>query len=434
MGVVDPFDDLDRCRPDELRAWWQRRVRHVLRTAQAELPFYRARFEAAGFDAGRFRRLEDLARVPVIAKRDLLDVQRERGDFRLGLERGAEAAGTVLAASSGTHGTTFVALPPRWRQEQGRSALRAHWWAGLRPGAPFLLSAPAWHTYATVQTYFAERLDLSCVVVAGTYLPRFAPRIVDALVSFRPRFVTLFLPMVFSLLGAARARGLPAREPFASVESLVVTGAPITPGMRRRLEQETGVARIVQLAGSSENLLAVECAERRGLHVVPDTCYVEVLEEGGVGPAPAGTRGRVVHTALVPHGSLYIRYDGGDLGTLETSECPCGLPSPRVTLLGRVEERFVLGGRACLPYDVQEAVEAEVPELAGVAFALVREAVERERLALRFGEGEAAPAALEALRERLGRRFGCAVEAERVGTLPLRFKGVPAFVSEKELG
>jgi phenylacetate-CoA ligase len=437
VSQTEAFDDLDRLSPSSLERWWWRRIRRNLVLAHEELPFYRDRFQRAGLDALRLKRLRDLSRVPRFDKSELMRAMQARGDGLAGVERMPPGAGGVLAASSGTVGTSFVALPPRWRREQGRSSLRAHWWAGLRPGAPFLISAPAWHTYATVQTWIAERLGLPAVVVAGTYLPRFAPRILDALIAFRPRFMTMFLPMVFSLLAEARRRGLPGPRAFAGLETLVVTGAPITPGMRSRVERSTGVGRVVELAGSSENLLAVECAARNGLHLVPDTCYAEVIDPAGGQRLPDGVRGRVVHTAMVPWGSLYLRYDGGDIGTLETARCACGLPSPRLRLLGRAEEAFELGGQSLLPYDVQRAVEQEVPELAGVPFSILREGLATGRLQLVLAEpdeGQTGLAGLgEALERRLHQRLQVASQVRFTQRVSLRFKGVAAIVDEREL-
>jgi len=433
-GPSEPFDALDALSAGELDRWWWRRIRRNLILARDELPFYRRHFERAGLDLAELRGLGDLGRVPRFGKAELVGEARRRRDGLAGIERVPADGASVLAASSGTVGTTFVQLPGRWRRQQGRSSLRAHWWAGLRPGAPFLLSAPAWHTYATVQTWIAEQLGLPGVVVAGTYLPRFAPRVLDALQTFRPRFLTMFLPMVFSLLNEAGRRGVPGRDAFASLDTLVVTGAPITPGMRARIVRDTGVARVVELAGSSENLLAVECDARDGLHVVPDTCHAEVVDPATGARAGAGERGRVVHTAIVPWGSLYLRYDGGDLATLDARPCRCGLPSPRIKLLGRADEVFELGGRPLLPYDVQLAVEEEVPELGGVAFSILREGLSGGRLSLVLPAGEAPDAVADAVAARLRARLQATVEVRFAPALALRFKGVPAIVGERELG
>jgi phenylacetate-coenzyme A ligase PaaK-like adenylate-forming protein len=278
-----------------------------------------------------------------------------------------------------------------------------------------------------------ERFGNPCVVVSGTYLPRFAGRILDALLRFRPAFVTMFLPMVFSILAEARRRGLSGPRAFDGVHTLVVTGAPITPGMKARLASQTGVARIAEIAGTSENVLAVDCGRADGLHVVPDTCYVEVLDRVSRAPVAPGERGTIVHCALVDEGSIYLRYDGGDAGTIDPSPCPCGLPSPRIRMLGRWETSFVLGGRRWLPWDIQRAAEEEVPEASGVSFAILREDLAQGRLRLLVAESDLAGSLREHLRDTMRRRFEVPVEVVGVRELPLRFKGVAPVVSAAEL-
>lgn len=423
---TEPFDDLDRLSPDELNRWWTRKLKRVLRLAFEELPFYRARFDVAGFDPAGFRTLDNLRAVPISTKDDLLAAVHEsilaRPDGPM-----------TMSLSSGTSGTTFVMHTKRWRKLQGHSSSRAHWWAGLRPGTPLIMSAPAWHAYASIQPSIARHFGCPCVIVSGTFLPRFADRIVDAIRAFRPRFLTMFLPMVFSILATARRQGLSGEQLFDGIETLVVTGAPITPGMRLHLQELTKVKRVTELAGSSENLLAVDCIHAQGLHLVPDTCYAEVIDRKTMRAMPDNERGAVVHSSVIPAGSLYLRYDGGDVGIIDRSPCPCGLPSPRIKLLGRRDDCFALGPHTLLPYDVQLALESDVPELRGTAFVISKEGLTEGTLRLLLVEPENSPAGLlSEAGSKLSRRFDVAVEINAMRELPLRFKGVPPILSERE--
>ena len=433
--ATTPFDDLDRLSPAALDRWWVRKLRAVLKAAARELPYYAERFSSAGFDPAGLRTLGDLRRLPISAKSDLLAAQARSRSHAIGIEYGIGPARSrlTLSLSSGTAGTTFITHTARWRRIQGRSSCRAHWWAGLRPDTPLLISAPAWHSYAAIQPFIAMHFGMPCVIVSGTFLPRFADRIVDAIVRFRPRFVSMFLPMVFSVLAAAKQKGVSGDQVFAGVESLVVTGAPITPGMRDHLRQLTRVRRVAEIAGSSENLLAVDCAHADGLHLVPDTCHAEVLDPKTGRPLADGERGAAVHSSVVLGGSLYLRYDGGDVAVMNHSPCPCGLPSPRIKLLGRREDLFTVGDHSLLPYDIQLAIEQEVPELNGSACVITREGLAEGRLRLLLIQPERSPAALlQEARSGLARRFEVPVEITAVRDLPLRFKGVPPILSEPE--
>jgi phenylacetate-CoA ligase len=433
--TAEPFDRLDALSPRALEAWWTRRVRSVLAIAMAELPFYRERFGAAGFDPAAFRSLADLDRLPVLRKRDLLDAQHRARSHQIGIERPRRGVAATLTLSSGTSGTTFVTIDRRWRRIQGRSSARAHWWAGLRKGGALVISAPAWHNYAAIQPFLAEFYELRCVVVAGTYLPRYADRIVDALRRFRPRFVTMFLPMVFPILAAGRRAGIEPKALFAEVETLLVTGAPITRGMREHLRGLLGVERITEVAGTSEGLLAVECRVLRGLHLVPDTCYAQVVDRERQRPVAPGERGSIVHCFLIPEGSMYLRYDCEDAATIDAAPCPCGLASPRIKIVGRWEHSFRLAGQTYLPFDVQQALEDALPETIGTPFVIVSEGLAAGKLRLLMPEPDGDASALgDGVREALGRRFDVPTEVAWVRELPLQFKGVAPVLSETQVG
>jgi phenylacetate-CoA ligase len=434
--VAEPFDRLDLLSPAALRRWWTARVRRVLEIAVAELPFYRDRFSAAGFDVASFRTLADLARLPTFRKKDMLAWQSERGSHRLGIERSVDPrAGETLTVSSGTIGTTFLTINARWRRVQGKSSARAHWWAGFRPGSAFVISAPAWHAYAAIQPFLAEFFEAQCIVVSGTYLPRYADRIVDALRRFRPRYVAMFLPMVFPILTAARRLGVEPRALFDGVEVLLVTGAPITAGMGAHLRELTGVARISEAAGATEGVLAMSCTESRGLHVSPDTCYVEALDRETRLPVAPRSRGTMVHCFLIPEGSVYLRYDSEDVVTIDEDPCPCGLPSPRIKIVGRWENSFRFGAETLVPYDVQLALEEGVPETVGMPFIISREGLDAGKLRLLVSEPERdAPGLAERLRACLEGRFGVASDIAWVRELPVAVKGVAPVLSERQVG
>lgn len=433
---AEPFDRLDTLTPQALRRWWTKRVRSVLEIAMSELPFYQSRFGAVGFDVKSFRSLDNLVHLPTFRKKDMLAWQAEQRSHALGIERrSTPRLGETLTVSSGTSGTTFLTINARWRRVQGWSSARAHWWAGFRPGSPFVISAPAWHSYAAIQPYLAEFFDAPCVVVSGTYLPRYADRIVDALRRFRPRYVTMFLPMVFPILTVARRMGLEPRALFDGVEVLAVTGAPITPGMERHLKEVTGVGRISEVAGATEGVLAMSCTERSGLHVAPDTCYIEALDPHTRQPVAEGQRGSMVHCFLIPQGSVHLRYDSEDVITRDDSPCPCGLPSPRIKIVGRWEHSFRLAGRTVVAYDVQLALEESVPETVGMLFVISREGLNAGKLRLLMPEPEARAAGLaERIVAALAERFGVAGEVAWVRELPLRFKGVAPVLSETQVG
>ncbi|MGH9002775.1 MAG: hypothetical protein ACRDYV_06570, partial [Acidimicrobiia bacterium] len=108
-AATEPFDDFDRLSPTALADWVGRRAAEVVGVAAGELPFYRDRFAAAGLDASSFSGLDDLPRIPILRKGDVVGLQRTApGGGDSGIERLGGSAGRIVTVSSGTTGTTFL--------------------------------------------------------------------------------------------------------------------------------------------------------------------------------------------------------------------------------------------------------------------------------------------------------------------------------------
>src|SRR6185503_10609013 len=113
---------------DELEAIATGELRRLLVHAQANVPHYRAVFDAAGFDPRALRSTADLARLPIL----------ERDQARETVAARTSTAGPpidVHKSTSGTMGKPLVFGYERssesWRQA---CKLRGYAWAGYRPG------------------------------------------------------------------------------------------------------------------------------------------------------------------------------------------------------------------------------------------------------------------------------------------------------------
>jgi phenylacetate-CoA ligase len=421
---------------DERETWpeprWRRfqwrRLKRVVDYAFTSLPFYRSRFAAAGLTPANIRSPAEYARLPLLRKADVLQAMREAGTYAVGME-GAESAlpppPNVLGMTSGTLGTAVLAYPAAWRRATGDALRRAYWWAGLRPGMLMMATAPAWHSMAIQETRVVQRLGARSVVPWGTFLPRFAGEYLDTLLDLRPAFATFFLPMLYALLAECRRRGLRPADAFASLDTILVVGAPMTPRARLSLKEELGVRDVFEGAGNPEGLIAMECERHHGHHYFVDICFVEIVDPDTLEPLPAGRRGSIVISSLVPHGSVHLRYDTEDVGELFAAPCSCGRTWPLLEIYDRRANLFRVRGRELLWYDVRLCLD-EVPELVGVPCAVIRERGGASALRLaaqRPDRGE--PSLLLARLEQLvAQRLAVPLELEWVDALPVRWKGV----------
>ncbi|MDZ7639873.1 MAG: hypothetical protein U5J83_16750 [Bryobacterales bacterium] len=84
--------------------------------------------------------------------------------------------------------------------------------------------------------------------------------------------------------------------------------------------------------------MGYECEARQGYHLFTDQCVVRVVDATGRDVAP-GERGEVVITNLMNRAMPVINYRLGDLVTVATGDCPCGIRTPRLMSIdGRLDD------------------------------------------------------------------------------------------------
>jgi phenylacetate-CoA ligase len=134
-------------------------------------------------------------------------------------------------------------------------------------------------------------------------------------------------------------------------ERALVTGAPLPPSLRARLQDGFGVDVYQAYAAADTGLLGYECAEKDGWHVAPGV-VVEVLAPADHRPAAEGEAGQVVVTSPNDVYPL-VRFGTGDLSAWKRAPCPCGRAGPRLAgFLGRVGEGVKVKGMFVHPREL----------------------------------------------------------------------------------
>ena len=427
-------DAMDTWPEAKLRRYQLRKLKRVLEHAYQILPFYRDRYGKAKIAPDAVKSLDDFTRLPTFTKTDVLEAMRKKKSFRMGMESEEDPGKGVLCMTSGTLGTSFLYLPRRWAAIRGDSLARAYWWAGLRPGMRTLMAAPAWHGLAVQEARVIHRLGATCVVPWGTFLPRHAGRFLAAITEVKPDFVCIFLPMLYALLAECRRQNVRPADAFRSIQNVLVGGAPMTPLSREKLREELGVRDLFEGLGNPEGLTAMECSYHHGHHIFLDCCYVEIIDPKTGAPLPAGKRGNVVVTSLIPHGSVYIRYDSEDLGEILPDPCPCGKTWPLIEVYDRRANTVEVARKEIVPYDVRLCVD-KVPELIHIPFALVRARGTADVLKLKVQKppGGALEILANQMQMHIKEALGLETRVEWTEELPERWKGV-AVIDEESGG
>jgi phenylacetate-CoA ligase len=337
------------------------RLKRVTRHAWEHAPFYRRKWDEAGFHPDHLRSLEDFeSRVPVITKQDLRAAQAATppfGDYLCVPESEVHH----IHGTSGTTGrpTAFGISRSDWDAIANAHA-RIMWGMGIRPGdtvfiaAIFSLYMGSWGTLAG-----AERLRCKSFPF-GAGAPGMTARAAMWLDLMKPEAFYGTPSYAIHLAEVARAEGYDPRR--FGLRTMFFSGEPgaSVPGVRDRIAQAYD-AQVIDCGSMAEitpfmNLAG--SAETEGMLLWQDIVYTEVCDPRTFLRVPYGQRGTPVYTHLERTSQPMIRLMSGDLTLWEDGPNPCGRTYPRLPqgVFGRIDDMFTIRGENVYPSEVDAAV------------------------------------------------------------------------------
>ena len=346
------------------------RLQKVTRYAYERSPFYRRKWDEAGFHPQKLNSLEDFEdKVPVITKADLREAQARTpmfGDYLCVPESEIHH----VHGTSGTTGqpTAFGIARSDW-QAIANAHARILWGMGIRPGdtvfiaAIFSLYMGSWGTLAG-----AERLRCKSFPF-GAGAPGMTARAAMWLANFKPRAFYGTPSFALHLAEVARSEGY---EPRAfGLEVMFFSGEPgaSVPGVRDKIRETYG-ARVIDCGSMAEmspfmNVAGSEQTDE-GMLCWQDVIYTEVCDPTTFRRVPYGERGTPVYTHLERTSQPMIRLLSGDLTLWVNEANPCGRTYPRLPngIFGRIDDMITIRGENVYPSEI-DAVVNQLPDYGG---------------------------------------------------------------------
>ena len=277
---------------DELRALQEDRFARLMARGW-EIPFYRRLWGAKGIDRGDIRGLDDIGKLPVYDKSDLMasvEAHPPYGDFD---GRGDEPV--VFHTTSGTTGRPQpLMFGPKGREITNLLVGRMYRWMGLRPddvvqsvyGHGMINGG---HYIREAVTHFTNSLFLS----AGTGIETRSINQAHLLADFGVTVMVGFVDYIRKLAEVAEAEGL-----FDRIKLRMIIGHLGTED-RASTEAAWHGAKAYDWYGVGDTgSIAGEGPERDGLYVWEDAQYLELLDVDTGAALPPGETGDMVVTCL----------------------------------------------------------------------------------------------------------------------------------------
>ena len=337
------------------------RLRQVCAYAYDHGPFYRARWDEAGFHPSHLKSLEDFeARVPVIRKSDLRAAQAAHPPF--GDYLCADDADIFhVHGTSGTTGrpTVFAIGRNDWRAIANAHA-RVMWAMGMRPGdiicvaAIFSLYVGSWGALAGAERLGAKAFPFGAGAGGMTL------RCAQWLSNLKPAGFYGTPTYALHLANTAAEHGMDARD--FGLRHLFFSGEPgaSIPSVRDRIEDLYGAS--VHDCGSMGEMTPWMhlggAAGTPGMICWQDMVYTEVCDPQTHRRVPYGSRGTPVYTHLERTSQPMIRLESGDLALWDQGPTPCGRTYPFLPMgvIGRIDDMFTIRGENVYPSEIDAAL------------------------------------------------------------------------------
>ncbi len=372
---------------DELRGLQNRRFLDVMAFAW-KVPFYQRLWGKAGIVPGDVRSIDDIARLPVYSKSDLMEsVDRYPpiGDFHgMDAHPADRRPPLVFQTTSGTTGKPQPLLfGPKSREIQNLLLARNYLLQGMRPDDVvhsvygFGMVNGGHYIRETIVHWVGAQL-----LSAGTGVETRSAQQVTLMRDFGATVLTGFGDFVKRLADIARENGI---EPGRDIRLRMITGH-LGPEGREPMSQAWGGCDVYDWYGVGDTgIIAGEGPDQSGMYVMEDAQYLELVHPDTGKPVGPEEPGDMVCTCLFKDDIFpIIRFNTHDVTEEITGDSPIGLPFRRILgFRGRSDNMVKLRGINVYPTGIGSVLAAERPEFTGEYVCEVERSGSREEMTVR---------------------------------------------------
>jgi phenylacetate-CoA ligase len=405
--------------PEALRQHQEAQFARQLKRAW-QLPFYQRLWAQAGVQPHHIRGLDDLPRLPVFGKHEIMaSIERHPP---LGDHHGREIPidgrifPMIVHATSGTTGRPQpLVFSPRTREVHKLLLARAYLLQGMQPQD--VVHSVYGHGLVNGGHYIREAVvhhTSALFLPAGTGIETPSVKQVEFMRDFGVTALVGFADYIKRLADVARDMGL---QPGRDIPVRMISGH-MARDSREALSQAWGGAELFDWYGVGDTgLIAAEGPDHDGMHIMEDAQWVQVCDIDTGQPVPDGQTGDLVVTCLFTHDIFpIIRFNTHDVTRIVSGPSQLKLPFRRMEgFLGRSDNMVKLRGINIFPQALA-AILADAPGFRSEYVCILqKDATGREDLLVRI-ECDATPTAalVETYSALLKQRLGVEVLVELV--------------------
>jgi len=326
--------------------------------------FYTEKWKRAGLQPDDLKSLDDLARLPLTTKHELMEDQAAHGPFGHNLTYPIEQ----YVRFHQTSGTTGVPLkvPDTEAGWQWWGRCWGHVLAGAGvTAADRIFMAFSFGPFVGFWAATEGARQLGALMIPGG--GRDSPQRLELMRDVGATVLCCTPTYALRLAEVARETGFDLSSiPMKSTVHAGEPGANV-PATKARIE-DLWSAKCFDHAGATEvGAHSFECqAQPGGTHLIECEFIAEILDPATGQPVAEGERGELVLTNLGRWGFPIVRYKTGDIVRTTTQRCECGRTSMRFEggIIGRADDMVTVRGVNVFPAGVENILRkfAEIDE------------------------------------------------------------------------
>ncbi|WON72641.1 phenylacetate--CoA ligase family protein [Nitrosospira sp. Is2] len=326
--IIKKHDSVAIRKEMEISQWWDEghleqlrlaRLRHLLASAQARVPYYRRLFSDIGFRVEDIRSLADLASLPFLDKAAI----RASSDAL----KAENATDLTRFNTGGSSGEPLVFYIGKERVSHDVAAKwRATRWWNVDIGDPEVViwGSPIELGAQDGLRALRDRMLRTRLLPAFEMSEEKLDRFLDEISATRPKMLFGYPSALSHIARHADARGRSMDD--LGIRVAFVTSERLYDEQRQQIGKTFGCAVANGYGGRDAGFIAHECPQG-GMHITAEDIIVEIVDQRGI-PLPRGQAGEIVVTHLATGAYPFIRYRTGDIGVLDSKSCSCGRGLP----------------------------------------------------------------------------------------------------------
>lgn len=351
------FDETTETLPrDKLSKLQLQKLQEMMAELWEKNQFYTNKWKAAGLQPSDIKTLDDLSRLPVTAKGELVKDQADNGPFGTNLTYPLDAY-VRFHQTSGTTGKPLCVLDTDASWDWWGKC-----WAYVLSGAGITAGDRVFMAFA-----FGPFIGFWAAVegarkIGATMIPGGGRDSVQRLELMREAGATSLActpTYALRLAEVARENGFNLSDiPMKATIHAGEPGANI-PSTKKRIEDSWGALCFDHAGASEVGAHSFECeVQPGGTHLIESEYIGEVLDPETLEPVAPGEKGELIITNLGRWGFPVIRYRTGDVVRANYEKCKCGRTSMRFEggVIGRADDMVTVRGVNVFPAAVENII------------------------------------------------------------------------------